>query len=30
MIIYQADFNANSKVITTSADMLNTAVNIVR
>ncbi|MCX7822663.1 MAG: flagellar hook basal-body protein [Syntrophobacterales bacterium] len=30
MIIYQADFNANSKVITTSSDMLNTAVNIVR
>lgn len=30
MIIYQADFNANSKVITTSSDMLNTAVNLVR
>ncbi len=30
MIIYQADFNANAKVISTSSDMLNTAVNIVR
>ncbi|SFM47626.1 flagellar hook-basal body protein [Thermodesulforhabdus norvegica] len=30
MVIYQANFNANSKVITTAADMLNTAVNIVR
>ncbi len=30
MIIYQANFNANSKVITTAADMLNTTVNMVR
>ena len=30
MIIYQANFNANSKVITTASDMLNTTVNMVR
>lgn len=30
MIIYQADYNANSKCITTSSDMLNTVINMVR
>ena len=30
MITYQASYNANSKTITTSADLLNTAVNMVR
>lgn len=30
MIIYQADYNANSKTITTSSNMLETVVNMVR
>ncbi len=30
MITYQASYNANSKTITTSAELLNTAVNMVR
>lgn len=30
MVIYQANFNANSKVITAATDMLNTAINVVR
>jgi flagellar hook protein FlgE len=30
MIIYQADFNANSKSITTGDNMLNTVVNLIR
>ena len=30
MITYQADYNANSKTITTSKDMIDTAVNLIR
>jgi len=30
MIIYQASYNANSKTITTSSQMIDTSINMVR